>query len=430
MTAGPEAAGNRTGGHEAGGDVAAGQDDREPVSGVWVSRFGLLYLGQNMAWAAPAQLLIAQQVEEWYPESKETYLAWLMAAGGVVSMLATPLAGMISDRTVSRFGRRSPWILAGALGAAAALSAMSVAGGYAKLLVAWLLFQVAIAFAINATQTVPPDRVPQRQYGMVSGVMGLTYTLAVVAGTLVATVLPRTAAYLVAAALLAVVTAQFLMGFREPPRHREPAPVAARTPQPAPEPPQGPATRVRADYWWVFTARLLVTLAQAIALFYLLYFLRDRIHHPDPDSGVLVLTLVYAVAVLATAVVGGRWSDRLRRRKPFIALTSYGLAVAAATMASANSFGVVVVAAIVLGVSWGIYTAVDQALINEVLPDPDARGRDIGVMNLAVAAPNSLAPVLAGLALSHFGGYPGLYLLAAVLALVGGVVIRFVRTVD
>ncbi|MFD5650897.1 MFS transporter [Streptomyces sp. NPDC127039] len=430
MTAGHESAGRETAGDEASGAGVTGHDDRAPVTGAWVTRFGLLYLGQNIAWAAPSQLLIAHQVAEWHPESKETYLAWLMAAGGVVSMVATPLAGVISDRTVSRFGRRSPWILAGALGAAAALVAMSVAGDYATLLVAWLLFQVTIAFAINATQTVPPDRVPQRQYGMVSGVMGLTYTFAVVAGTLVATVLPRTAAYLAAAVLLAVFTAQFLMGFREPPGHRGPDPVAMPAPQPARASPQGPMARVRHDYWWVFAARLLVTLAQAIALFYLLYFLRDRIEYPDPDSGVLLLTLVYAAAVLGTAVVGGRWSDRLRRRKPFIALTSYGLAVAAVTMAFAGSFGVVVVAAVVLGTSWGIYTAVDQALINEVLPDPDARGRDIGVMNLAVAAPNSLAPALAGLALTHLGGYPGLYLCAALLALVGGAVIRFVRTVD
>ena len=144
----------------------------------------------------------------------------------------------------------------------------------------------------------------------------------------------------------------------------------------------------------------------------------------------LTLTVVYAIAVVITAVFAGRWSDRTAKRKPFVAIASYGVALAAVLMAFAGSFGVVVVAALVLGVSWGVYMAVDQALINQVLPNADARGRDMGVMNLAVAVPNSAAPVLAAIALAHLGGYPGLYLLAALLAVAGGVLVRFVRSVD
>lgn len=410
-----------------GADLALSDGTRPDVSGGWVTRFGLLYLGQNIAWAAPAQLLVANQIAQWHPADKESYLAWLMAAGGVVSLIATPLAGLISDRTVSRFGRRTPWIVVGAVAAALALVTMAFAGTYPVLFAGWLCFQLSIAFAINAAQTVPPDRVPQQQYGLVSGVMGLTYTLAVVGGTVIGAALPTRAAYLATAAVLVALTVPFVLGFREPSTARasarhphDPPPVAT-----APHSPTGS----RADYWWVFAARLLVTLGQSIALFYLLYYLRDRIEYDDPDTGVLILTVVYAVAVVGTAVLGGRWSDRIDRRKPFVAITSGGLAVAATMMAFAGSFTVVIAAALVLGASWGIYTAVDQALINEVLPDPDARGRDIGIMNVAVAVPNSAAPVIAAAALAHLGGYPGLYLLAAVLAVIGGLVVLRVKSV-
>lgn len=412
---------------DSGADLAAPGATRPDVSGGWVTRFGLLYLGQNIAWAAPAQLLVANQIAQWYPDDKESYLAWLMAAGGVVSLIATPLAGLISDRTVSRFGRRTPWIVVGAMAAALALVTMAFAGTYPVLFGGWLFFQLSIAFAINAAQTVPPDRVPQQQYGLVSGVMGLTYTLAVVGGTVIGAALPTRAAYLATAAVLVALTVQFVLGFREPSTARahdlqivESSPVSSASHSPACS---------RTDYWWVFAARLLVTLGQSIALFYLLYYLRDRIEYDDPDTGVLILTVVYAVAVVATAVLGGRWSDRIDRRKPFVAITSCGLAVAATMMAFAGSFNVVIVAALVLGASWGIYTAVDQALINEVLPDPDARGRDIGIMNIAVAVPNSAAPVIAAAALAHLGGYPGLYLLAAVLAVIGGLVVLRVKSV-
>ena len=73
--------------------------------------------------------------------------------------------------------------------------------------------------------------------------------------------------------------------------------------------------------------------------------------------------------------------------------------------------------------------AVDQALINEVLPQAGQRGRDLGLMNVAVAGPNMAAPVLAAASLSLLGGYPGLYLFAGVLSAAGAVLIMRVRTV-
>lgn len=405
--------------------VRLAPDERPAVSRGWIARFGILYLGQNIAWAGPSQLLIANQIATWFPGEKEERLAWIMAVGGLVSMVATPLAGAISDRTGSRFGRRAPWILAGGLVAALALVAMGFAGGYALLMGGWVVFQLAIAFSINAAQSVAPDQVPRRQFGTVSGVMGLTYTLALVVGTLIATVLESTVAYLVTAAVLVLLIVQFLLGFRDPQVRREATGPsgASRLGRILPSPREHP------DFAWVFFTRLLVTLGNTIALFYLLYFLRDRVQVEDPDTGVLILTVVYALAVFVTAVISGRWSDRVDRRRGFVAWASIGVAAAAVVMAFTVEWWVVVAAAVVLGASWGVYMAVDQALINEVLPTVANRGRDMGIMNLAVALPNALAPVIAAIALRNLGGYPGLYLLAAGLAILGGVLVYKVRSV-
>lgn len=138
--------------------MTAPPEQRAPVSGGWITRYGLLYLGQNTAWAGPSQLLIAIQVAEWFPGQKEERLAWLMAAGGAVMLVATPLAGAVSDRTGSRFGRRTPWILAGALVAALALVVMGFAPGYAVLVAGWLLFQAVLAFSTNARSRWPRTR--------------------------------------------------------------------------------------------------------------------------------------------------------------------------------------------------------------------------------------------------------------------------------
>lgn len=83
--------------------VADGRlEGRAPVSRQWITRFGLLYLAQNMSWSAPSQLLLAQQILAWYPENKEQKLALLMAIGGVCSVVGHPLTGWLSDRTRGR----------------------------------------------------------------------------------------------------------------------------------------------------------------------------------------------------------------------------------------------------------------------------------------------------------------------------------------
>ena len=183
------------------------------------------------------------------------------------------------------------------------------------------------------------------------------------------------------------------------------------------------------DFTWVFIARFLVTTGNSVALFYLFYYLRDHIGHPDPDAGVLVLTGAYALCVIVTAILSGKVSDKMGKRRVFVALSSMGVAGACAIMAFAGSFAMVVGAAVLLGLSWGVFMAVDQALINQVLPKADERGRDVGVMNLAVAGPNMAAPVLAAFALANLGGYPGLYVFAGALTAVGAVLVYRVRSV-
>ncbi|AXH98188.1 MFS transporter [Ornithinimicrobium avium] len=404
--------------------VAADPDDRPRRSGGWVGRYGLAYLGINLAWAAPSQLLVALQLLDWSPDVKEARLAVIMGVGGFVSLVSTPLAGVLSDRTTSRFGRRRPWILLGTLVSAAALVVMAYAPGYAVLLAAWLVFQFFIAFAVTSSLAVAPDQVPRRQYGLVSGVLGLTYTMGLVLGTVLGDLLAVRTAYLVTAGLTVALVLPFLMALDDP------RVVAAELPGAGGRAESWvPSPRKHPDYAWVWVTRLLVTLGNTVALFYLLYFLRDEVGLADPEGGVLTLTVIYAGTVVVASVVSGRWSDRVDRRLPFVSGASLGVAAACLIMACAREWPVIVMAAVVLGLSWGVYMAVDQALINEVLPTAAHRGRDMSVMHLAVVLPNALSPVVAAVALLRLGGYPGLYLLAGGLCVVGAVLVHRVRGV-
>lgn len=261
------------------------------VSRGWITRFGVLFFGQNISWAAPTQIMLAVQVLAFYPHDKERMLAWLMAAGGLGSVVAGPIVGRLSDLTRSRFGRRLPWIAGGTLASAMLLVVAGFADDYVLLLIAWVGFQITLSCSQTSVQSIPPDRVPDRQYGVISGVMGMTYTAAVVAGSALGAALSVRAAYVIDAAIMLACVVPFLASYREPERTVTTQPAGYHL----------PSFRTASDFWWVFLARLLVTMAQAIALFYLLYFLRDRVHYADPSTGVLILSAIYAVFVIASA---------------------------------------------------------------------------------------------------------------------------------
>ena len=106
-------------------------------------------------------------------------------------------------------------------------------------------------------------------------------------------------------------------------------------------------------------------------------------------------TLVQSVVVVAFSLIGGRLSDRTGRWKIFVltAATVYGLAMF--VLAIASDFNGFLVGMAIGGLGFGVYVAVDLALVVDVLPDTDNAAKDLGVFNIAGALPFSVAPGVA-----------------------------------
>ena len=106
-------------------------------------------------------------------------------------------------------------------------------------------------------------------------------------------------------------------------------------------------------------------------------------------------TLAQSVVIVAASLIGGRLSDRTGRRKIFVLTASivYGLAMFA--LAIASSFNGFLVGMAIGGLGFGVYMAVDLALVVDVLPDSDNAAKDLGVLNIAGALPFSVAPGIA-----------------------------------
>ncbi|MGW1808187.1 MFS transporter [Streptomyces sp. NPDC002078] len=403
----------------------------EPVGRGWTAALSLANGAIWVGWFGPLQILLASQAKDLAPGSgmsKETMLAWVTGAGAVVSLFANPLFGALSDRTTARPGRRTPWIVAGSAGGALSLLLLARAGGVWSMAVGWCLVQLTLNAAFAAVTAAVPDRVPRRQRGAVGGWLGAAQILGVVGGTGLATVAGGVGAGYAACAVFTVAgVLPYVLrhaDLRLPPEDRPPWSrrgfLAGFWLSPRRYP----------DLGWAWLTRFLINLSNSLVLLYLLYYLRDRLHYADPGQGVLILTAVNSLTLMATVVAGGVWSDRVGRRKPFVVWSGVLMAVATAALAGWQTWPGALVAAAVLGVGFGVFTSVDFALMTDVLPKALDRGKDLGVINVANALPQVAAPALAAPIVTYLGGYRVLYLVAAVIGLAGAVLVGRIRGVD
>jgi MFS family permease len=410
----------------------------------WVALLAIASIGLWAGFFGPIQVLLAQQAEALDAAHKEQVLALVTGAGALVSVVCNPLAGAFSDRTTLRFGRRLPWLVGGALGGALFLVVLSVAPNVPVMLLAWCGVQATLNAMVAAVTAMVPDQVPVARRGRIGGIVAVAQTLGVVAGTGIAAATGSIAAgYLSIAAFLILLTVPFAFSSRDlalPADARPPfawrAFLASFWISP----------RAYPDFGWAWITRFLVNLGNALGLLYLLYFLQDVVGYTSDqaEDRLFLLTALYAGTLVLTTVVFGVWSDRVGRRKVFVTWSGLVSGLAALLLGVGQSWPAALAAAVVMGCAFGIYTAVDFALITQVLPAAVDRGKDLGVINIANALPQVLAPVLAGVLLwtvkglggvvdpagSAFSvGYFGVYLLAFVVSLLGSVFVTRIRGV-
>ena len=289
----------------------------------------------------------------------------------------------------------------------------------------WVAAQTGFNAMLATLTAAVPDRVPVAQRGAVSGWVGIPQVLGLVLGVVLVTALVSgyAAGYLAVAVAVVLLAAPFALRTPDdplPPGYRAPARLLAG---------MWVSPRRYPDFAWAWVTRFLVQLGNALGTLYLLYFLTDRVHYPDPQNGLLILILVYTAALTATTVVAGRRSDRSGRRKVFVVWSGLVIAVAAVLLAAWPTWPVAIVAAVVLGAGFGIYVAVDAALITQVLPKATDRAKDLGVVNIANSAPQVLGPALSAPIVVHLGGYPTLYAATALVTVLGSVLVLRIRSV-
>lgn len=405
----------------------------------WISGLSLASLGMWMASLTPIQVLLPIQLQDIDSKHKIVALAIVSGLGAVASVLATPIAGALSDRTTYAYsffglnGRRHRWTLIMSLLGAISLLLLAHQRTVAGVVVFWVLFSAFQNGEYASLSAAVPDHVPVRQRATVAGWVGMPQALGLVVGTILVVLVLASdvvSGYYIMAVLLFVLVIPFV--FLTPDHPLDPAHVDAFSWRKLMQS-YWISPRKYPDFAWAWLTRFLASLAIAMGTLYLLYFLRDqvRLYHSEhiaAATGLLILIVIYTVCVVLTAVLGGIYSDRIGKRKMIVTVSGGFMGLAALLLTFVETWNSALVAAMLFGIGFGAYLAVDQALITQVLPAAADRAKDLGIINIAIVGPAAIGAAIAG-PMVTLGGYPTLFAGTAIVAAMASIFVWRIKSV-
>ena len=381
-------------------------------------------------WAAIVVTLLAVQVQKIDPTGYVASLGTILGIGAIGSMISGPIMGAVSDRVRSRLGARVPVMLAGAVITVVLSILMGTASSIGALVVYWFLMQfVTVGFISTTMYANLPDRVPVARRGVFSSSLGVAALVGAAAGQALGSAF-ATAIFggylvigigvLVGVIVLALVGSKSNIG-----RPSVPLDVKAllRTFWVSP--------RKHPDFAWTFAARFMLYSGYFLVSHYTLYTLQDYVGL-GTDGAVQVVPIVGVatlVGVLVSTPVAGFLVDRFGRTKPILITVATVLAVGSLVPLVAPTVGGLIAYAAVSGFGFGAYLSVDYVLITQVLPSSSDAAKDLGIINITATLPQTVAAGGAGLIITLSQGYAALFPIAAVLAMLGGLLLLPVRGV-
>ena len=395
----------------------------------------MLALG-NMAlfavYAGINGILVPSMVQAADPVHKVANLGIVTGVSAIFATVLNPLGGAWSDRTRSRWGKRTPWII----GAAIATLFGSILFGFQVtvigILIGWCMAQGMGNIFQAAVTAVVPDRVPPEKRGTASAMVGLGPMLGALIGLGIGTAFIKTPliASSIVGVLLVIVAFLFVLIAPDPMAQKQTEPVKINFRESLRSFFSSLAVH---DFRYAFIGRLLLVLGYFVVQGYYFYLLQDYVNIAqyglEPAQGVLIISALSMGASLITIILGGILSDKTGRRKVFVIAASVLMAIVMVIPILWHTWTGMLVFGALNGLAFGLYMSVDAALITLVLPKAEDNARDMGILNIANAGPQIAAPFIAAMIITLLGGYTTLFIWGGVFALLGALAIIPIKSV-
>lgn len=424
----PPASGRQA--HIWSGSVSDSQQLKAPIKiGIATALGAMLWLGPYLGVNA---VLLPAKVETLDPTNKAAIVALLSGSAMVFATLANIIIGGLSDLTRSRWGRRTPWLVAGSVGSCVMLLVFNAVQTVALMVVSWCIYQVFLNAIVAPLIAVIADRCAPKYRGLISSIYAFGYVIGQYGGQLLGAQFlgPRVSTGIVVMSVLTLCAgpvAVLIMRERsslDMPRQRFTWAMFVQHFI-------FPVKDCR-DFYLALFGKMMVNTATTALMGYQLYILGDYIglNTDGQQKYVSIISMLLMVTAIVMSLVAGPVSDWMHSRKIPVAFAALLVAIGVAMPMISNRPWTMVSYAAIAGLGMGIFFAVDQALNIEVLPNAQNAAKDLGILNLANTGSQLIGPILAAaiVTLNH-GSYYMLFPVCAALSLAGGVLVMMIRRV-
>ena len=359
----------------------------------------ILWFAFFAQWMTVVPVIVPDQVGAMVGNAlKEGISGSVVAAGAIMSLVITPLAGAWSDHVTAPHGRRRPFLIIGLLGTSLALGLLIPFGPQGRVLLyaaAFVHLQFWWNLAAGPYAGLVADVAPKADHGRASAWLNIMSILGTVIGNgiMAACYRPDHPGIVLGIFIVfnCVCLAITLVGVKEPPAlGRSMRRMSVRDFLLPP--------KAHGNFYWVLVTRLFANMGIWSIFTFLIFYLRDVIHLDNAANALPALLGAGAVLAVPASVIGIRLADKHGVVK-IVQVTSWIMALATicyVVIAFHPSFSLIIPVVIIFSAAYGAYQAVDWALALAVLPSGEDAGKDMGIWHISMVLPQVIGPASSG----------------------------------
>ncbi|EOL46642.1 hypothetical protein RV11_GL001738 [Enterococcus phoeniculicola] len=383
---------------------------------------------------AASSLFLPALIQQLDAQNKIQLVALFSTCGMVVAAISNMVAGYLSDRTRSRFGKRTPWLVGGAAVFMLSMILASTANSIPFLLVSWMLGQIALNFIV-APMVAWLDLAPENGKATASGAYGglgmalgnngftifaamflgqfrlgfIIFGIMTFVGTLIAAIIVREPSNLTEERI-------------EPEKKEKISFKAAMK--------VFPRWKVGRDYYLALIGKLFQGVGNFSITGYLLFIMTDFLHKETAatQQSIQLINMIMLVFGIAMGFIAGPLSDKYKVLKLPVGLSTISLGIGALSMFFLQNDLGILIYGFAAGLGMGIWNSLDNLLNLEVIPDKNRVAFFLGIYNLGNTVTQAIAPVLAAFVISQFS-FSSIFIVSFIFSAIGGLCILSIKSV-